>query len=63
MMGNHGMGHEMGFMGMSLFILFWLLIIIAVQQDPRLRCVAGEAKGGFSELAKSQRLEVAALTL
>jgi putative membrane protein len=30
MMGNYGMGHEMGFMGMSFFILFWLLIIVGI---------------------------------
>jgi CRISPR-associated protein Csh2 len=36
---------------------------VAVHHDPRLRCVAGEAKGGFAELAKDRRLEVAALAL
>ncbi len=30
MMGNFGMGHEMGFLGMPFFILFWLLIIVGI---------------------------------
>jgi len=30
MMGNFGMGHEMGFFGMPFFFLFWLLIIVGI---------------------------------
>lgn len=30
MMGNYGMGHEMGFMGMIFSILFWLLIVVGI---------------------------------
>ncbi len=30
MMDSYGMGHDMGFLGMLFFILFWLLIIVGI---------------------------------
>jgi CRISPR-associated protein Csh2 len=39
------------------------LLGVAVRQDPRLRCVAGAARGGFADLAEGVGLKVSALAV